>query len=380
MEIVTLPERLELNPGQIIVPGEYVSENLLCAQLVNLCGDGSIRPLTESRPFDETKDWNGKKLLFMRAGGFGDIVNLTPTLREVKRRWPDCEITVAAMPEYGKVLDGLDYVAHRIDYPVSTKVAEGFDCWQFFERAVEGNPRAHEVHLVDLFAEITGLKSGFMSKDWTDSKKPDYVVSPEETAWCKVAHPRVEGKRRLTVQVSASAKCRVYPMSRLQEVLNVMKAKPDWETFLLGEPGKIQTGDMPGIVNLSMQNTTFRQSAAVVASSDVFLGSDSAFVHVAGALGVPAVALYGPFPWKLRTAYSPSVTAIHGKGKCAPCFFHEKHFGALGRESFPANCPSRNDYEPGMDQRSGPPGYCSVLASIEPKRVVALIEKVAKRA
>jgi heptosyltransferase-2 len=218
-----------------------------------------------------------------------------------------------------------------------------------------------------------------MSKDWTDDKRPEYIVSKEEIAWAKVQHPRKPGIKRLCVQVSASAKCRVYPMFRLMEVLNAIKAKPEWEVFLLGEPGKVQAQDTENVKNLSATGTTFRQSAAIVAGSDVLLGSDSAFVHVAGALGVPAIGLYGPFPWKLRTAYSPSVTAVQGKGKCSPCFFHEKHFGALGRQSFPPQCPSKDKVEPGADPRGGT-GYCEVLASIEPKRVIALIEKVARKA
>ena len=119
MHVVTLPERIEINVGQpsetIIEAGEYVCEDIVCAKLITYCGEGGMRPLTERRPFDEAKDWNGKKILFMRFGGFGDIVELTPTLREVKKRWPGVEITVASMGDYATVLEGLPYVAKTLN-------------------------------------------------------------------------------------------------------------------------------------------------------------------------------------------------------------------------------------------------------------------------
>lgn len=364
MHIVSLPERLELQPGYVIEPGDYISENLLCAQLINLAGDGGMRPMEESRPFDDTKDWNGKKILFMRAGGFGDIVNLTPTLREVKRRWPDAEVHLATMGEYGTVLEGLPYVSSVMKYPVSVETASGFDAWVFFEKAIEGNPRAEKIHMADLFAEITGLKFGLLANKFDGH--PDYIISKDEASWATVQYPHRPGIKRLSIQVSATARCRVYPMQNLEQVLNAFKAKKDWEVFLLGEPGKVQAQETENVKNLTMHNVTFRQSAAVVGASDCFLGSDSALVHVAGALGVPAVGLFGPFPWKLRTAYSPSVVGIQGKGKCSPCFFHEKHQGALARDLFPKDCPSRER------------GYCEVLETIDPKRVVAQVEKIAR--
>ena len=405
MHTITLPEPVTISSTDTIKAGGYIAENLNGAQLIARCGDGTMTPLTETRPFDETKDWNGKKILLVRAGGFGDLVNLTPVLRELKKRWPNIIIGVSSMGDYGTVLENLSFVDNILKYPISVEVANSYDAWIFFEKAIEKNPRAEKIHMTDLFAEIVGLNkprvegrflSGLAgnSVDWTDSKKPAYCVTGPEASWAQVQFPRKPGVRRLVVQVGTSAECRVYPMWYLEQVVNEL-AKDGWEIFLIDRPGTLSVQSTDKIKNLSGMGLTFRQSAAALNTADCFLGSDSAFAHVAGALDIPAVALFGPFPWKLRTAYSPSVHAIQGVGKCSPCFHHANP--SRRGDEFPNNCPSRDKVWPGQQIDPNRPdmplrkGYCEVLGGnesatthkitggIEPKRVIAMVNKTAKK-
>ena len=43
---------------------------------------------------------------------------------------------------------------------------------------------------------------------------------------------------------------------------------------------------------------------------DAVLAPDSSMMHAAGTLGIPCVAFFGPFPYRLRTAYYDSVFAL----------------------------------------------------------------------
>jgi ADP-heptose:LPS heptosyltransferase len=380
MHTITLPEPVTISPTDTIKAGGYIAENLNGAQLIARCGDGTMTPLTETRPFDETKDWNGKKILIVRAGGFGDLVNLTPVLREIKKRWPNTIISVSSIADYGTALENLSFVDNVLKYPIPVEVANTYDAWIFFEKAIEKNPRAEKIHMTDLFAEIVGLTKTGTFSDWTDFKQPAYNVTASEETWAREEFPRVPGLRRLVVQVGTSARCRVYPMNQLGQVVNKLKGEK-WEIFLIGRQGEIGIQDTETVKNLAARGLSFRKSAAVLATADAFLGSDSAFAHVAGALEIPAVALFGPFPWKLRTAYSPSITAIQGVGKCSPCFHHENP--SRRGDEFPKHCPSKDKVWPGADdsnpERPAPRGYCQVLESIKPDRVIALINKVAKK-
>lgn len=359
MHILALRSTVTLTPSDVIPPGEYVVEDMSGAQLLVMAGGGSMRPMTGEKPLDSGL-FNGgaARILIMRVGGFGDLVLLTPVLREIKRRWPDCVLHVSTMSHYAPVLAGLPYVDAVVPYPVPYTEALAYDAHIFYENAIENNPRAQKLHATELFGEIAGLTG-------IPDLHPDYRVKATEAIWAAEQYPRVNGTRRLCIQVGASAKCRVYPRDKMGQVAMEM-LKRGWEVFLMGEEGEIKLPDrMPkGLRNISDDGLSFRQSCAVASQADCVLGNDSAMIHVAGALNIPAVALYSPFPWALRTKHSPSITALSGVGACAPCFHH----ATAGRHNhFPENCPSASK------------GFCGVLAEIKPERVVATIERVARQ-
>ena len=360
MHILTTETRVTLGPKDILEPADYVLDDVTAAQLLLFSQFGQMRPLTEKRPFDETKDWNGKRILLMRAGGFGDLTLLTPVPRELTRRWPTCHISVCTMSHYAPVLQGLPFVDDTPRYPMTLEAANTYDAWVWFENAVERNPCARILHMTDLFAEITGLKTGWPEAD----RRPAYAITPREIGWAMEQYPRNVVQRRLSIHVGASAHCRKYHPDKLRQVVFNLLGK-GWEVFLLGAPGEAETDPkVKTLHNLTAVGLTFRQSCAVAAGSDCLLGADSAFVHIAGALDLPCVALYGPFPWELRTLYSPSVTAISGVGSCAPCFHH---VNAALQNHWPEKGPCAKA------------GFCTVLADIKPERIATKIELVARK-
>jgi ADP-heptose:LPS heptosyltransferase len=355
MHILTLPNAFRFPAGQIDA-GEYVLNGAAAGYLLAAAEQGSIRPLNASRPFDESQDWNGKRILFMRTGGFGDLLLLTPVLREIKRRWPFCTIGVSTLRHYGAVLQNLPFVDGVAAFPLPLSEAEKFDAWVFFDSVIEHDPRARTMHLTDLFAEVTGLHS-------IENKQPAYQVTPREIGWCMEQYPRKSSARRLCIHPGSTAVCRRWPGPHFAEVASRLVDK-GWEIYFLGQKGEIGVEKHVGYFDLSDAGLTFRQSCAVLNNADCLLGADSAMVHVAGALGVPAVAIYGPFPWALRTAYSPSVTAIQGSCPISPCFHH---VNTLIRNNWPDKCPS------------GAGGFCQALAEVQPSRVTTRIELCARK-
>jgi heptosyltransferase-3 len=117
-----------------------------------------------------------------------------------------------------------------------------------------------------------------------------------------------------------------------------------FDTVLTGgdEPGEKEfvtsvAAQMPhGTVNLAGQ-LSLAQTACVLAGARLFVGPDTVTTHIAAALGVPTVALYGPSnpvkwgPWPRRFAgaLSPwrrvgtqamgNVQLVQGAGACVPC-------------------------------------------------------------
>lgn len=349
MHILSVPDSIPLG-FMTLQPGRYFLEDRNGAELMLRSPGTSLTVAPQTHPLNSFSS----RILLVATMGFGDALLLTPCLRQIKASLPAATLHIATFPEYRQIFFGLPYVDGFADYPVPTEKLEEYDCVLILEGAVENHPQAQIQHMTDRFAEHLGLALG--------DKKPDLRLSSEELEWVMASFPKKPAEKRIGIQVQAGVRCRTYPGSHLNLLANGL-AQAGWEVYLMGRPGEFAAQDQGRIHNLSRRALTWRQSAAFLKTCDVFVGPDSSLLHAAGALDVPAVGLFGPYPWKLRTAYYTTVFCIQGSEGCDrhPCF-HVEH---AGLPPFP------------MDQPCARSGRCEVLASILPKRVIAKIEQVA---
>jgi ADP-heptose:LPS heptosyltransferase len=210
------------------------------------------------------------------------------------------------------------------------------------------------MHATDAFAKKLGVS--------VEDHKPVFRLSELELAGGLTRFPRTKSMR-VGIQPLASVANRDYPLPYWMEVIDKLVYKEHCEVFLFGAKGQIPPVRHIGITNLSEHDLTFRQSAAILATCDVFAGVDSSLLPVCHAIDMPAVGLYGPFDWKTRTAKAPLTWALQGAGECAPCHWH-RHAG----RSFP---PTKD---------CAKLGNCHVLASIKPERIVAKLLSIPRRA
>jgi ADP-heptose:LPS heptosyltransferase len=75
---------------------------------------------------------------------------------------------------------------------------------------------------------------------------------------------------------------------------------------------------------------TLRQTAAVLAAAGAVVANDSGLGHIAAALGVPTVLLFGPTPAAALGRFPPNVTVLRPDLGCAPCWFGAR-FAACAR-------------------------------------------------
>lgn len=354
MHIVDSKCGVDLGQLLSLPPGKYVAEDLNAFDIGSLSrrGETTLTYAPGDKPFDETKDWSGKKILIVRPGGFGDLLFLTPSIEEMKRRWPSCEIHVCAFARYQEVLKTSQADA-IVAYPLPFDDLANYDAVIYLENVIEGNPEAEQLHAVDVVAKRIGLSH-------LTSKEMIYSFTEEEAAWASARYPRTPAKR-VAIQMSASGHARSYPGTLLMEVIMGLTRKGT-EVYLMGFPGEVTAKVPPPIRNLTIEGLSFRQSVAAMSTCDVVLGPDSVMIHIAGAINMPALGLYGAFPWKLRTAYAKSVRAIQGHSGCsiAPCFFH----GSRVAKHFPLDGPCSKSKR------------CEVMASIEPKRILAALSSI----
>lgn len=308
--------------------------------------------------FTPTEDWNGRSVLFQRSGALGDCLMVSPTLREIKKRWPDCKITFATLPQNKCILENNPDIDFVVSYPLDLDAFTRYDAYFVISDTInDGNPLTREKHAVDIILEMGGLE--------TEDKELRYEITFEERSAAWARFPK--GTRsRIGVQLQASAISRTWPKSHIAEFTK-LAIKEGFEVFWFAQPGATGAGGStppPFLTVIDRENLSLslRESIAVLSTCDAILAPDSLFCHLGGALGIPTIGLFASFPSSLRTSYAHSVKAIDGEpmrqGRnatpCNPCF----HSIRPGQFLWPQGQPCSFS------------GRCEVLASITPEVVL----------
>ena len=345
MHILTLSAPVTIRTHrtpQILEPGSYLVEDRNAWEIAFMAEPGMVEinrwgpRLVEGALIASGGDWSGKSILLIRPGGLGALMLLGCVVREIKRRWPTCAVALSCSPGGEEVFEGVTEGKPDafVPYPLPMSLLAGYDAVIPMEGATEYSPGAHDAHMVDVFANRVGIE---MPADMA-ARVPAFATSDEERREALRRYPRT-ARPRLALQFGGSCGVRTYPADLMLQVVYFLVEKRGWEVMLLGNPGELDFGErvrFPGRVkNCSMDGLSFRESAGVVATSDVVLAPDSVWTHVAGALDMPAVALYGSESWLQRTAQYPKTAALTS-GKCplAPC-----HHWPKNMMDFPANGP-----------------------------------------
>jgi ADP-heptose:LPS heptosyltransferase len=76
---------------------------------------------------------------------------------------------------------------------------------------------------------------------------------------------------------------------------------------------------------------TLRQTASVLAAAGAVVANDSGLGHIAAAVGVPTVLLFGPTPDVALGRFPPNVMVLRSDLACAPCWFGARFKACGGR-------------------------------------------------
>jgi ADP-heptose:LPS heptosyltransferase len=96
-------------------------------------------------------------------------------------------------------------------------------------------------------------------------------------------------------------------------------------------------GPFPPHARLLVDQLSLRQTAGALASAGAVVANDSGLGHVAAALGVPTVLLFGPTSAEVLGRFPPNVTVMRPERPCAPCWFRERFQACAGRIDCLAN-------------------------------------------
>jgi len=282
---------------------------------------GYFAKRTNGRRYRVTVD-SARNILVTRAmGGIGDLLMMTPGLHELKKKHPTREIHLAIPHRYFSVFkNNPDVVTVDInEYPI-----EPLNYWRWFNlsdcpaarRESRTAPRVRQ-NRVEIFARALGV--GRLSVSIAD-KKPRYVVSAEERAlqerfW---VHHNLNGKTVIGVQLHAEESYRDYP--HMAQLVRTLAQRYE---VLVFDDSKITESFGPRAIPVC--GMEMREAFAIASGCDAIICPDSAFVHLAAALDIPCVALYGPIDGAIRTKDYPKCMYLDVRNElpCVPCWRNE---------------------------------------------------------
>ena len=317
-----------------------------------------------------------KNILVIKLASIGDVVLVTASLRAIRKKFPMAKIHCVVGKESRKVLQGCPYVDDLIIYDRNHK-DRGF--WRFlcfvmrlrrckFDKVIDfqNNKRSHFMACLSGAQETYGYrnrKCGFLlshgikddEKDipavehqfrvleplgityrenmylqlWPSKQDKNYVQELLDSEWLGNI------KHIVGINLSASLKwsSKNWPLKSIASLCDML-AQENVRVILTGtEEDKDKSREVLKMAQSKpasfVGKTDIMQLAALIGRCRVFLSPDSAPIHVAAAMNVPSVVLFGPTDASRHIPPARKLIVLRKEEECSPCYCQscqmEKH-------------------------------------------------------
>lgn len=313
------------------------------------------------------------KILVRATNWIGDAIMSIPALQAIRQRWPDAEITVLARPWVAELYRGQDFVNRVLAVkassynPIDTERAakslraEQFDCAVLLQNAFSAAWLAWRAKIPQRIGYARNGRSILLTEAIAVPKHGEvaaheayyYLALMQRAGWL-ASIPKVEqislrvsveasqeaekrlrdagsiaGKKRVAVAPGAaygSAKC--WAPERFAAVADGLVDDFGVDVVFFGSNSEIDicreiTERMRHRAVTLAGKTSIGELAALFSRCHLFVGNDSGAMHVAGAVGVPVVAVFGSTDPKGTAPMTSNQTIIQHKVACSPCFLRE---------------------------------------------------------
>ena len=333
MEIVELLIDVDVYKGlKLRKDRKYVMGGAVMNQLMRLYPGGVNRVGNFESKYNKLSLKNvkeGDSVFLFRSGGIGDVMFMLPLVKYLKKQFK-VEIKIATSPMYGCVLENNPFVDKVVQMPFEVFELSTSEHHLMFEGVIEDSGKNSQVfHAVDLFLNEAGIDfKQFPNKN----KVPELFISKEERNHIgrEIGRLLIDKKLpKIGIQIESSSPIRTYPPDKMIVLMKKLMSN-GFTVFAFGGKRQEDLGkylndilvEEKNFVNLVVPGKSLRDSIVYASFMDCVVASDSAFIHVAGALGIPVVGIYGCFPSMLRMKYYKNAIGIDCGVICAPSFIH----------------------------------------------------------
>lgn len=235
-----------------------------------------------------------------RDAGVGDVLMCTPVLRAIRQKNPHARIRFYT--DYGDLVRGLPYIDEVHPFaarPPGTKFLEYTD--------IVPSP----VHITRLLGDRAGVAVRDTKLDCIVDQS---LVDAYRQQWADLPRPRVIALRR----ASRFTPNKDWPDASWNTLLTALRISGT--VIEIGERTDMAQimSNGPRYVDLRGA-TSLVQLVAAIAAADIYVGPVSGPMHIAAAVGTPAVLIIGGYEHPANTMQYSNI-ALYTKVPCAPCW------------------------------------------------------------
>lgn len=337
------------------------------------------------RPFSERARNHPRSIVLLKPCCIGDVIMTTPLLEVLQASYPTATITYVTGTWSKTIAEHHPAVAHIIDcgkvgIPGRYTIAEYLQLARQLRRlhfdmafVLDRSPMMTLLPWLALIPRRVGpdsLGRGFaltdrvpVSTDRTHLQhQADIYLDLARALKLPINHPRMRfvttEQERSSIEPAMQQRVAVFPgggsnpgmdltakrwpATRYHALVERLVKERGVQVLLTGGPGDVELNqqvmqglDLPaGSVRNMAGKTSFGETAALTESCALFIGNDSSPMHLAAAVGIPVIAIFGPTSPEEYGPYpldDPHHSALWKHPTGQPCFF-------LGKMQPCSNC------------------------------------------
>ena len=310
-------------------------------------------------------------ILVFAPSWIGDAVMSLGAVRVLRRERPEACIVALAQPSLGELYEGVDEVDATLLYDprgsdrglsglraAARRIrSEGFDACLLLPNAFRAAAFARLAGIPERWGYVTESRGFLLTRKVPPAPRPFgrhqayYYLELMSGLGFRSSTPEVslkasesdrnraralleeEGWDGKTVLVgvhpgATNSRAKIWSASRFGEVMEKLAASMGARVVILGGPSESALAreveavlDAPSL--MLQGKTSLGELIGVLAELSLFLSNDSGPMHLAAALGVPTLAIFGPTDPGETGPLGPRAKFVREPVECSPCLYRD---------------------------------------------------------
>jgi ADP-heptose:LPS heptosyltransferase len=305
-----------------------------------------------------------QSILVIHQGALGDFILALPTLETLRDTFPKAKLVIMGFPRILELVDQRFYADEILSIdqrgmapfffrgaPLDRPLSQFFSTFNLLvvfgkdgEGTLIGNLKqvcqghilhinpfpqwTERIHSTDhLLRELA--RYGFSPSD----KNPRLFLSEKDKDWgksfCRVKGLTDEEKSKaIVIHPGSGSKKKVWSLERFLELIHYFQRHFNSRILIVLGPAEGQEvqkafggieWELGSTAPLLVKGLSLLELASVIEGCHLFIGNDSGITHMAAALGLPTIAIFGPSDHKIWSPRGEKVFVARKEMNCSPC-------------------------------------------------------------